>query len=187
MADLPTFGSGVVPEELIRAMLLEEHSRLSREGTLMGDTFQQNWGVDPVYQVGALNEQGSGPVIDQGATFDLLGIDRKILFDFEQHRQAATGNFGSFPVQQVIEGPPPTATVVPLVGQVVPPSSSYLEASGGFVGGRLGRVFFTGIRNRQITGIRVGTMPMVVMGPGSSRPASYVPGGGTGDTYFSED
>lgn len=186
MADLPTFGSGVVPEEVVRAMLLEEHTRLSEQGMLQGNTFQQNWGVDPVYKVGSLNEAGAGPVIDLGATSQVLGLDMTVLGG----GQVITTNIPLKAADQgdydAVRSPTLTAAVTPMVTAVSQPATSYAEATGGFVNGRLGRVFFTSIRNRQITGIRIGTMPMVVMGPGSSQPGSYVPGGGTGDAYFKE-
>lgn len=40
-----------------------------------------------------------------------------------------------------------------------------------FIGGRLGRVLFPEIANRQLTGVRVGTLPQVVFG--DQAPASY--------------
>lgn len=188
---MTTFGSGVVPEEVIRAMLLQEHVRLQAEGTLGGDTFQQNWGVDPVYKIGSSNVGGSGPLIDAGETGKLVGgVDFGVLLGGQVYVADAytpAVNMPSPPLLPLGSAPTLTAEAVPLVGGVSQPSTSYAEATGGFVNGRLGRVFFTSIRNRQITGIRVGTMPMVVMGPGSARPASTVPGGGTGDVYFSED
>lgn len=183
-----TFGSGIVPEEVIRAMLLQEHVRLQAEGTLGETTFEQNWGVEPVYKLGTLNTGGTAPLIDAGETGKLVGgVDFGVLLGGQLYQASPLMPSVNFPSPDLVSSPTLTAAPAPYVQQVSAPATSYAEATGGFVNGRLGRVFFTSIRNRQITGIRVGTLPMVVMGPGSSRPASTTPGGGTGDVYFSEE
>ena len=68
-------------------------------------------------------------------------------------------------------------------GRVVDPESEILNPSEGaelnttnqglprFVGGKLGRVLYTPIANRKLTGVRVGTLPQVVMG--DVAPAGY--------------